>query len=67
MTCDVFLGMMQTTANEGEAGEEETKGTGGLCVRVSVSLEYQEWMFELGRQIPSSPSPPGPCFLCHFI
>lgn len=37
MTCDVFLGMMQTAANEGEAGEEETKGTGGLCARERVS------------------------------
>lgn len=28
------LGMMQTAANEGEAREEETKGTGGPCVCV---------------------------------
>lgn len=32
MTCDVFLGMMQTAANEGEDGEEETKGDGGPSV-----------------------------------
>lgn len=38
MTCDVFLGMMQTAANEGEAGEEDTKGDGGpLCAREHVS------------------------------
>lgn len=33
------LGMMQTTANEGEAREEESKGTGAsVCVRVCVCL-----------------------------
>lgn len=78
MTCDGFLGMMQTAANEGEAGEEETKGTWGegpcarlctlvhACARVCVSLEYQEWMFEWGGQITSSYSPSGSGCLCSF-
>lgn len=68
MTCDGFLGMMQTAANEGEAGEEETEGTWGegLCARVCVSLEYQEWMFEWDGQITSSYSPSGSGCLCLF-
>lgn len=63
------LGMMQTAANEGEAREEETKGTGGpcVCVWVCVSLEYQEWIFESDRQIRAAILPLGGASFCNFI